>query len=157
MRGIATVMLILLMAGCTSVDCPLSKVEGCRFELPDDSEPLTDTISVVALRSNGSDTLLLNRFIDGETFVIPMSYTQSTDELLFLFADTLHVTRADTVRIHKTVVSHFESVDCAPTFFHHLDDIEWTRHVIDSIVISKSVVNYDTTACHLQLYIKPRH
>lgn len=157
MRRIAFIFTIILLIGCDAVDCPLSSVKGCKYELAGADTLLTDTLTIVAKRSEKNDTTLLNRFIQGKKFVLPVSYNQPSDLLLFMFTDTLNVTRTDTVRIYKTDISHFESVDCSPTFFHQLDKIECTHHVIDSIVISKSIVNYDTISSHLQLYIKPGH
>ena len=157
MRRIAFIFIVLLLVACDAVDCPLSAVKGCKYELAGADTVLTDTLSVVAKRIEKQDTILLNRFIQGKTFVIPVSYKQPSDLLLFLFTDTFNVTRTDTVRLYKTDISHFESVDCSPTFFHQLDKIEYTHHVIDSIVISKSIIDYDTISSHLQLYIKPGH
>lgn len=157
MRRIAFFFTVLLLVACDAVDCPLSTVKGCRYELAGADTVLTDTLSIVAKRSEKQDTILLNRFIQGKSFVIPVSYKQPSDQLLFIFTDTLNVTRTDTVKLYKTNITHFESVDCSPTFFHQIDKIEYTHHVIDSIVISKSIVNYDTISTNLQLYIKPGH
>lgn len=157
MRGIAIIFTVLLLVACDAVDCPLSSVKGCKYELAGADTVLADTLSIVAKRIETNDTTLLNRLIERNEFVLPVSYNQPSDQLLFIFTDTLNVTRIDTVRLYKTDIAHFESVDCSPAFFHKIDKIECTHHVIDSIVISKSIIDYDTISSHLQLYIKPGH
>ena len=157
MRRVIPMVCALLMMACSSIDCPLNTVEGCKYQIQGETGILYDTLTIQALRSNGNDTTLLNLFVDNTAFVLPMSYNQPSDLLLFTFTDTKNVTTSDTVRVYKTNVAHFESVDCSPVFFHQLENVEWTRHVIDNIIISKSTVNYDTTGCNLQLYLKPGH
>ena len=81
-----------------------------------------------------------------------MSYQKPTDELLFLYTDAKGKQALDTVRVNKTDKSHFESVDCPPSFFHTITSVECTKHRIDSIVIHDPNVDYDETKQHLYIY-----
>ncbi|MBP5387047.1 MAG: hypothetical protein J6Y97_06640 [Prevotella sp.] len=157
MRRVVTIVLVLLLMACSSIDCPLNTVEGCKYGFAGEVTVLSDTLTVNAIRIYDKDTTLLNRKVNASSFVLPMSYNQPSDLLLFSFTDSLNVTLTDTVKVYKTDMARFESVDCSPVFFHQINDVEWTRHVIDNIIISKSTVNYDTTGCNLHIYIKPGH
>ena len=153
MRRLVPLSCVILLMACSSIDCTLNTFNGCKYGFAGDV--ISDTLTVRTIRTNGSDTTILDHFVGGTNFMLPMSYDQPSDLLLFSFTDTLHVTRTDTVKVYKTNIAHFESVDCSPAFFHQIDNIEWTRHVIDNIIISKSTVSYDTTGCNLQIYLKP--
>lgn len=157
MRRVATIVLVLLLMACSSIDCPLNTVEGCKYGFAGDVTVLSDTLTINALRTDGNDMTLLNRKVNVSNFVLPLSNNQPSDILFFSFTDTLNVTLTDTVRVFKTDMARFESVDCSPVFFHQINEVEWTRNVIDNIIISKSTVNYDTIGCNLHIYIKPGH
>lgn len=50
--------------------------------------------------------------------------------------------------IEKENKPHFESVDCAPAFFHKITSVSCTHNAIDSITINNQDVNYDTSKKH---------
>ena len=153
-RTIVFLGILVFLSGCSSIDCPLNNVVYTRYELRGDVTTLVDTLSVIALRDKGGDTLLLNREIQASAFEIPMSYTQPTDNIVISLKDSNSVVRNDTVSIDKTNVPHFESVECSPAYFHKITGVRWTRHTIDSISISKPNVNYDTKGGNLHIYFK---
>ena len=62
----------------------------------------------------------------------------------------------DTVTVVKTNRKHFESIDCAPSFFHTIRNVTYTRNAIDSIVINNPEVNYDPSKEHFRVYFKSR-
>ena len=63
----------------------------------------------------------------------------------------------DTVTVKKENYSHFESVDCGPSFFHTITDVKTTHNYIDSIVINNKEVNYDASKAHFYIYFGNRH
>jgi hypothetical protein len=150
-------MMALLLVGCSSIDCPIISTVSARYMVRGASDTLHDTLTVRALRINNSDTILLNRSVLTTYFDIPMSYGQAADQLRFTLTDTTSTIINDTVTLYKTDIPHFESVDCSPYYFHTLTDVKWTSHAIDTIIISKPSVTYDTTGGNLHIYFKSGH
>ncbi|MBO4851316.1 MAG: hypothetical protein J5529_10515 [Prevotella sp.] len=157
MRRLGIVLIAaLLVAACSSVDCPLYKTVEARYKLTGVVDTLHDSLTVTSVKVDGAD-VVLNRLTQATEFVLQMSYNQPSDILVFAFKDTTDTTVKDTVTIEKTNAPHFESVDCPPAFFHEITHVEWTSNVIDSIAISNAQVNYDNSKGNLILYLKPGH
>jgi len=156
MRRLIPLLLLSALWACSSIDCPVENKVYCNYHLAGPVSTLTDTLTIIALRPTGGE-LQLNRLGSAQGFILPVSYAYPEDVLLLSLTDTLGSTLTDTVRITKTNLPHFESVDCAPRYFHHIDDVKWTRHTLDSIIIKNASINYDTTGGHLLLYFKPGH
>lgn len=146
-----------MLSSCSSIDCPVENKVYCKYRLAGPVYELTDTLTVIAIRPNLSDTILLNREEEASDFVLPVSYIYPEDVLVLKLVDSKASVYTDTVRIKKTNIPHFDSVDCAPRYFHHIDQVTFTRHTLDSIIIKNSSLNYDTTGGHLLLYFKSGH
>lgn len=153
-RIIPIVLAAIALTACSSIDCPLYNQVYSKYMLDGEVTMLSDTLYVSTTKVDGKDTTLINRLYDASDFLLKMSFTQPEDVLYFTFKNPLTV-RTDTVRVSKTTYPHFESVDCSPSFFHQIEGVSTTRHAIDSIIIAKKIVNYDTTGCHLRIYLKP--
>lgn len=145
-----------MLAACSSIDCPLLNSVSTHFVLKGDVTKLTDTLTVAIFRHDGTDSVMLNRSVNTSSFLLPASYTADKDELHFAITDEERNTYLDTVVISKTNTPHFESVDCSPQYFHKITGVEYTRNAIDSIVINKTDVDYDTTKVHFHIYFTPR-
>ena len=74
-----------------------------------------------------------------------MIYSGDSDRLRFVFTSKDGLTTVDTVTVGKTNVSHFESVDCSPVFFHTLTSVAATGTRISRIEINNPNVDYDGT------------
>lgn len=142
-----------VIASCSSIDCPLNNQVFCKYKLQGDVTTLSDTLTISVSRSDGNDTVLLNKAVDVDSFEIPMSYSLEQDVLYFQVtsADT---SLLDTVTLTKTNEPHFESVDCVASYFHTLNGVTYTQHSIDSIVINNSKVNYDRSNPNIYIYFK---
>lgn len=162
MRKIIVFALILMAVGaCTSIDCPvqnkvytvysLKKADGTTDTLK------VDTLTITIKRANGTDSILQNSATGITTFDLNISYTQPEDVFYYTLLDTLGNTYHDTVYVKKEDEPHFESVDCQATYFHRLTEVRSTHHIIDSVVINHSTVNYDTTKEHFHIYFKARY
>ena len=149
----------LLLAACSSIQCPIQTEVLVRYGFYDADEQsytLPDTLWVWTQRSDGTDTLLFNRGVNQTGLSLPISYQHPEDMLVFCMADTLNRMTLDTVWVQKKDIPHFESVDCAVHFFHTLTAVRSTHYCIDSITISNTSVNYDTSGEHLHIYFKAR-
>lgn len=162
MRKIIVFFLALMAIGaCTSIDCPVQNnvytVYGLRKADGSTDTLRVDTLTIVSKRADGTDSTLLNRAVGITTFDMNISYTQPEDVFYYTLLDTLGNTYQDTIYVKKEDEPHFESVDCQATYFHHLTEVRSTHHIIDSIVINHSTVNYDATNEHFHIYFKARY
>lgn len=162
MRKIALVILVAAIAACTQIDCPVENTVSTVYNLqkPDGTtDTLTiDTLWVRTPRADGTDTLLVNRLCGSSatTFSLPMSYTQPEDIICLTLCDTIGTQWLDTIRIKKENHPHFESVDCQAAYFHTITAIRSTHHIIDTVLINNTTVNYDATNAHFLLRLKAR-
>ena len=158
-KGILFIILTAAIAACSSINCPVQTTVSVQYGIRDaeGEATLTDTLWVLTERSDGSDTLLLNRGVGIKSFSLPVSYSHPEDVLLFVVADTSGVYTLDTVWVKKDDIPHFESVDCSAHFFHRLTAVRSTHEGIDSITIVNPNVDYDTNTTHLHIYFKDRH
>ena len=71
MRKLLAFLGVALIVSCSSVDCPVYNMVATNYRCYNsngDSLKLTDTLSVYSQRRDGTDTLLLNRFVGKATF-----------------------------------------------------------------------------------------
>lgn len=152
---VATVAMLFasLVVSCSTIDCPFNNHVYAKYELAGDVAKLTDYLSVTTTKISGIDSLILNSVTDVDSFMLPMSYNRPED-VLYFHRTTGGLTITDTVRVAKKDIPHFESIDCNPAYFHHIDAIRHTNHGIDSIVIKNANVTYDESKTNLQIYFK---
>lgn len=145
---------LILLMGCSPVNCPLNGVVMTNYKLDGDVTTLNDALTVSTKTKDGRDTILLNKLSSAESFKLPVSYSSEKDELYFSFQPTGKEPVVDTVTVYKENMAHFESIECPPAFFHRITNVQTTHHQIDSIVIKNENVNYDALQPHFHLYLK---
>lgn len=143
MKHLLFLAVSLLVVACATIDCPMNNTVYSHYVLKGDVDTLKDTLSIITLRPDSNDAVQLNRSVRTTSFSLPLSYCHESDELLFLYTDTLNQQLLDTVVVYKSNQPHFESVDCSPSFFHTIQGVSYTRHRIDSIVVNNPNVDYD--------------
>ena len=166
MKRLPYICLLMWLAACSSIDCPVNSIVETIWKVYDSEGQelkLSDTLTVTTVRKdgqeitvmNGRDNTVLNKLTSKSTFNLPISNSHPEDIFVFHFDnanDSVHVT--DTVWIKKDDYAHFESVDCNSIFFHTLTNIRYTKNYLDSIVIKNPSVTYDYETVHLHLYPK---
>ena len=159
------ILTAIVLAGCFSIDCPVNNLVYTNYELKkgDGTPDTLNTDSLwIFIRRAGDDTLTvrLNALTgkSASSFSLDISYTQPEDEFYLVLRDTAKEQHqwVDTFRIRKENYPHFESVDCKAAYFHDLTGTMTTHHIIDSITIQHSHVDYEITNTHLYMYLKPR-
>ncbi len=142
------------MMACSSYDCSLyNQTMVClKFTVGDKNSILTDTLSISTRRSDGSDTLLINRIVKQDSTSFPMSYKQDEDVFYLDMTDTTGLKYRDTVWVSKTNEMHFESVDCEASYFHTIQEVRSTHKTIDKIIINNKEINYDAGKPHLIIH-----
>ncbi len=158
LRFIAVVA-TLAIAACSSVDCPVQNtVETVyhAYKAGGERDTLADTLTILTVRKDRTDSTLLNRNVKTSEFRLPISYTAPEDTLIFKFSKigTALSTPYDTVVVSKTNEPQFESIDCHIAFFHTITKVRWTDNNIDSIVVNQASVNYDASKAHFHIYFK---
>lgn len=150
MRRLLWLMAVVVsLAACSSIDCPLNNVVYTNYQLEGPVQTLPDTLTITTTRMDGLDSVLINQQVNTDSFSLPVSYGRPED-VLFIQANHLR----DTVWIQKTNEPHFESVDCGLNYFHTITGVRFTRHAIDSVVINHNSVTYDVTPKHFYIYFK---
>lgn len=151
----------LLVTACSSIDCPLNSLVYTQYQLmtPEGRvDTLADTLTISTARTDGNDSVLINKDVRATEFSLPISYAQAQDVFFVETKDTvLKQVTFDTITVAKENMPHFESVDCGPAFFHKITSVSTTTNAIDSIVINNPDVNYDTSKKHFLIYFKPRN
>lgn len=71
-----TVCLVMALAACSSIDCPLNNVVYAKYKLKGDVTKLEDYLTVTTKRADGNDTILLNLLQNTDSFSLPVSYGQ---------------------------------------------------------------------------------
>ena len=139
MRTIFFFTFLLFLAACSSIDCPVQNLVETHYALMD-ADGIPDILD--------TDTLnIWTRRVDG-------TYTQPEDIFCLRLNTRERVSYQDTIRIEKENYPHFESVDCQAAYFHKLTAVGTTHHVIDSVTIHHSQVNYDVSNTHIYIYLK---
>lgn len=155
LSGLLVIAFVILFGStfdsCSSIECPVQNTVALVCELND---TLKDTLTVWTRRRNGKDSIILNKKENATSFHLPISYQNPVDTLLF---GTTNLAVVDTVWIEKDNMPHFESVDCGVAYFHTLRSVRSTHRGIDSLVITKSFVDYDLTSTHILIYFKARN
>lgn len=137
------------LAACSTIDCPLNNTVNCKYMLRGAVTTLPDTLTISSMRSDGSDSVIINKQVNTDSFSLPMSYNRPED-ILVMQTNSLF----DTIKVEKTNTPHFESVDCGVNYFHTITNVTYTRHAIDSVVIHHNFVNYDASQQHFYIYFK---
>lgn len=148
--SVFVMLLPLPFHSCSSIECPVQNTVATVYELKD---TLKDTLTVWTKRKDGKDTVLLNMLINATQFQLPISQQHEVDTLIF---NTRRLAVTDTVWVEKNDMPHFESVDCGTAYFHQLTSIRSTHLGIDTLVITKSFVDYDLSSTHILVYFKAR-
>ena len=143
LAGLAT------LAACSTIDCPLNNTVYANYVLRGPVKPLPDVLTISTMISDGSDSVLINKQENTDSFSLPMSYNMPED-ILVMQTNNLF----DTIKVEKTNTPHFESVDCGVNYFHTITTVTYTRHAIDSVVIHHNLVNYDASQQHFYIYFK---
>lgn len=159
MRKIVAALLAVLLAACSSVDCPVENTVALVCELRKaggTADTLSiDTLTITTTRRDGNDTTLINRLTKASSFTLPISSGAEADTFHVTLSDTLGNSRTATLRVAKTDEPHFESVDCAMSHFHTLTATSVEGSGIDSVTIHKTNVDYDASTSHLYFYLTP--
>ena len=132
--GVAT------LAACSTIDCPLNNTVYAKYVLRGPVTTLPDMLTISTMISDDSDSVLINQQENTDSFSLPMSYNRPEDVLVMQTNNLF-----DTIKVEKTNTPHFESPDCPTTMFHQIKSVRHTSTFIDSVTITRNLVDYDQT------------
>lgn len=144
---------VLLIVGCSTIDCPLNNRVYSKYKLAGNVTTLNSKMSITANLHNGNDSVIINQAEKTDSFELPMSYSMPIDTFYVDIKGSAQSYR-DTIAVTKTDIPHFESVDCSPAIFHKITAINYTQHTIDSIVINQPNVTNNVTKSTFLIYFK---
>lgn len=151
-RQVTSVLMFAIAAfiSCDSIDCTLYNTVSlhCSFYSEGKAAKLMDTLTVSAM---GTDSILVNSLVGASSLELPLSYMQEQDTLV-LHIYGMDYDLRDTMWVEKTNTTHFESPDCPTAMFHQITSVRHTHHIIDSISITRSLVDYDQTE-NIQIHL----
>lgn len=148
------VLSVIITNACSSVECPLNNLVQMSFKLKGDVTSLPYTLTVSTPRQESNDTIVLNMISAVDSFILPISYIHPVDTFYFDLKGEGDIQLFDTIFISKENHQHFQSVDCAGSYYHNLKSATSTRHALDSISIHTPYVTNETHEAHIYIYFK---
>ena len=151
-----TMLLTLAIAACDNgTDCNINNVSYNRIQLYGTGESSNtpavysypDTLTVKLL-INGRDSIVANRLVGASELLLPVSYTNECDTLVFEYSDNID----DTLYVEHNNIPYFVSTDCGMAMFHNVTGLRHTRNLIDSAAINESLINFEWHE-NIKLYI----
>lgn len=137
-----------ILAACETNDCPLNNVVYSTYgfyAVTEEGESQVRILDTLTVTAAGTDSVLVNRLVNGDGVELPVSYSAPTDTLVFQFTDTLRRKREDTIWISKENVPHYESPECPASMFHRVTSVRHTLRLIDSVTIVNPNIDYNVS------------
>lgn len=146
MKKTVIAILSLLFAGfmvesCSDVNCPLSTTSLAYFDLRTENNMgvKLDTVTISAtaiINGQAHQDTIINLKSGLSSLQLPLSYNEKTEY-------TIHYTQKlkDRITIEYTSKPYLSNIECGTVMFYHVDHIEYSTNVLDSVVI----VNPDIT------------
>lgn len=157
-RIIIAFIIATLITGCSSIDCSLTGKVLCHYTFQNadgEDATLAYPISVTFSRPLADeDTVYVNQESNISTLDIPMSHIAQSDAMTFTLHITDESTISDNITISKTDETSFESVDCPARYKHTIQNIEYTRNFIDTIIINDKNVGNDPSVTNIYIRLR---
>ena len=125
-------MTIFIVAGCSSIDCPLNNRVYAKYKLAGNVKTLSDSLTLSANLGDGNDSVIINKSVNTDSFELPMSLSTQRRRILYGIKRIYNGTQVDTIKVSKTNAPHFEAADCSPAIFHVITGVKYTKNRIDN-------------------------
>lgn len=139
---LAALLLLWGVSACSGDDCPINNTVMGKMAFYDqngEAGALTTTLTVSVARPQG-DSVVLNQKINTTELIFPLSYAYETDTIIFDFDGGVAY---DSIYVSHTNAPTLVSMDCGTAMFHAITSVSSTHHVIDTVIIKSTEVNYD--------------
>lgn len=140
----AIFLVLVGMVACSGEDCPINNTVMGKMAFYDQYGEATGIgviLTVSAVRPQG-DSVVLNQQYGSSEVLFPLSYAHATDTFVFCYVNSQYVAY-DSIYISHTNTPTLVSVDCGTAMYHTITSVSSTSHLIESITLKSSEVNYD--------------
>ena len=69
-------MMVLTMVGCSIPRLPAQQYTYTKYKLMGNNKTLQDTMTISTTKTAGTDSVLINKDVKVDSFILPMSYHQ---------------------------------------------------------------------------------
>ena len=143
---IASLLCLLLfmmgLSACSGEDCPINNTVQGKMAFYDKrgrAVSFSGVLTVSVVRPQG-DSVVLNQKSGTSEVLFPLSYAHKIDTLIFDYSGGAVY---DSLYIGHTGTPTLVSVDCGMAMFHTITSVESTHHMIDTLLLKLSAVDYD--------------
>ena len=139
---LAALLLLWGVSACSGDDCPINNTvmgKMAFYGQNGEAGALTTTLTVSVARPQG-DSVVLNQKINATEVIFPLSYVHETDTIIFDYDGGVAY---DSIYVSHTNAPTLVSMDCGTAIFHAITSVSSTHHVIDTVIIKSTEVNYD--------------
>ena len=147
-----------LMAGCSSIDCNINGGVMCHYIIQDkdgNNAQLNYPLTVTFHRPYADeDTVYINSQSNVSSLDLPMSYNADTDEIALTMTIDSTQSISDVMRISKTNIPQFESVDCAPRYHHEIEGTSSTHNFIDTVIVNNPKVSNNASVTNIFIRLR---
>lgn len=158
--GIWVLLILLFGAGCTNKSVCLEPQSvalrgGFYYSNSDTSIALKDSFLINANVYFGQGNLYFNNLKNTSKFSATLSTTN--DSSLFIFqsdSSDFAAETIDTIHAYHSNELNFISVACGYQFYHQINKISYTKHIIDTVYINYTNVNNDVNKEHLKIVLR---
>lgn len=160
----------VLISSCSSIDCSINGRVLCHYSVQNaqgEDVSFAYPLSVTLHRTQiDSDTDYINNMSNVSNFDLPMSHIADTDEIILTLSipqtviidDTTEVTQtyyiSDIVKISKTNIPLFESVDCPPRYNHTITGVSSSNNFIESVIVNNQSVSKDVSSPNILIRLR---
>lgn len=139
---LAALLLLWGVSACSGDDCPINNTvmgKMAFYGQNGEAGALTTTLTVSVARPQG-DSVVLNQKINATEVIFPLNYVHETDTIIFDYDGGVAY---DSIYVSHTNAPTLVSMDCGTAIFHVITSVSSTHHVIDTVIIKSTEVNYD--------------
>ena len=148
----ALAAVLIIVSSCDLLNCTQADVSLLRIEIYDaagNKVMLPDTLTI---RASGTETILVNRDVNTQEILLPMSYHAPVDTFIVRYYGKYY-SFEDTLFVEKTNDVFFESPDCPTVMMHTIQSASCTDEFMSSVEVLNEKVNFEEVT-HLKLFVQ---
>ncbi|MDE6309302.1 MAG: hypothetical protein K2L93_07050 [Muribaculaceae bacterium] len=147
---------LLLMAGCNTSGCldNGSSIPLAGFYFSDGKPIQLDSLAIHGVGAPNDSLLITPGTTVSEVYLPLRSTANATSYVIHYTYKALDSDRYnDTISLDYTSIPYFVSEECGAMYYYHIDQMDYTTHLIESIEITDSLItNVDQQ--RLKIYMR---
>lgn len=134
---------LALMAGCNTSGCldNGSSIPLAGFFTPDGKQVQLDSLAIHGVGAP-NDSLLITPGTQVSEVYLPLRSTASSTSYVihYTYRELDDDRYNDTISLEYTSIPYFVSEECGAMYYYHIDQLNHTTHLIESIEITDSLI-----------------